>query len=95
MPTPLRRGLRFAGKSAWYTFALLALLLALCVGAATQGLRWVESNPATIASWLSERAKQPVRFSAVRAEWTRRGPLLALSDLHVGPGADAIPMGQA
>ncbi len=95
MPTPLRRGLRFAGKSAWYTFALLALLLALCVGAATQGLRWVESNPATIASWLSDRAKQPVRFSAVRAEWTRRGPLLALSDLHVGPGADAIPMGQA
>lgn len=95
MPTPLRRGLRFAGKSAWYTFALLALLLALGVGAATQGLRWVEANPGSIAQWLSVRAKQPVRFSAVRAEWTRRGPLLALSGLHIGPGKDAIPMGQA
>ena len=95
MPTPLRRGLRFAGKSAWYSFALLALLLALGVGAATQGLRWVESNPASIAYWLSARAKQPVRFSAVRAEWTRRGPLLALSGLHIGPKESAIPMGQA
>ena len=95
MPTPLRRGLRFAGKSAWYSFALLALLLAVGVGASTQGLRWVESNPKTIASWLSARAKQPVRFSAVRAEWTRRGPLLALSGLHIGPKESAIPMGQA
>ena len=34
MPTPLRRGLRFAGKSAWYSFALVALLLAVGVGAA-------------------------------------------------------------
>ena len=95
MPTPLRRGLRFAGKSAWYSFALLALLLALGVGAATQGLRWVESNPASIAQWLSARAKQPVRFSAVRAEWTRRGPLLALSGLHIGPKESAIALGQA
>ena len=95
MPTPLRRGLRFAGKSAWYSFALLVLLLALGVGAATQGLRWVESNPASIASWLSVRAKQPVRFTAVRAEWTRRGPLLALRGLHIGPGQDAIALGQA
>ncbi len=95
MPTPLRRGLRFAGKSAWYTFALLALLLAVTVGAATQGLRWLEANPAPVAQWLSARAKQPVAFSALRAEWTRRGPLLSLSDLRIGPGADAIPMGQA
>ena len=95
MPTPLRRGLRFAGKSAWYSFAVLALLLALGVGAATQGLRWVESNPASIANWLSSRAKQPVRFNAVRAEWTRRGPLLALSGLQIGPRENAIPMGQA
>ena len=95
MPTPLRRGLRFAGKSAWYTFALLALLLALAVAAATQGLRWLEANPQPVAQWLSAKAKQPVAFSALRAEWTRRGPLLSLSDLKIGPGRDAIPMGQA
>ena len=95
MPTPLRRGLRVAGKSAWYGFALLALMLAIGVGVATQGLRWVEANPQPVSQWLSAKANQPVRFSSLRAEWTRRGPLLSLSDLRIGPGADAIPMGQA
>ena len=95
MPTRLRRGLRFAGKSAWYGFALVALLLALAVGAATQGLRWLEQHPARVAGWLAARAGQPVAFSGLKADWTRRGPLLALTGLRIGPGADAIPMGQA
>lgn len=95
MPTPLRRGLRFAGKSAWYAFALLALLLAIAVGAATQGLRWLEANPQAVAQWLSAKARQPVAFAGLRAEWTRRGPLLSLSELRIGPGRDAVPMGQA
>lgn len=95
MPTRLRRGLRVAGKSVWYTFALAALLLALAVGAATQGLRWLEQHPERVAGWLSAKAGQPVAFAGLKAEWTRRGPLLVLSDLRIGPGADAIPMGQA
>ncbi|RMH91159.1 TIGR02099 family protein [Lysobacter pythonis] len=95
MPSPLRRGLRFAGKSVWYVFALVALSLALAFGAAIQSLNWLEANPARVAGWLSAKASQPVAFSGLEAEWTRRGPLLRLSGLRVGPGADAIPIGQA
>ncbi|MGY0504087.1 YhdP family protein [Luteimonas sp. e5] len=95
MPTRVRRGLRVAGKSAWYGFAVLALLLALAVGAATQGLRWLEAHPARVAAWLSHKAGQPIAFSGLRGQWTRRGPLLQLSDLRVGAESEAIPVGQA
>ncbi|MDO5610732.1 MAG: YhdP family protein [Pseudomonadota bacterium] len=95
MPTRLRRSLRFAGKSVWYGFALLALLLAASYGAATQGMRWLEANPARVADWLSRKAGQPLAFSTLDAQWTRRGPLLRLDDLRIGPAPDAIPMGQA
>ena len=66
MPTPLRRGLRFAGKSAWYAFALLALLLAIAVGAVTQGLRWLEANPQPVAQWLSAKALSLIHISSPR-----------------------------
>lgn len=95
MPTRLRRGLRFAGKSVWYGFALLVLSLAVGYGAVTQGLGWLEANPARVAEWLSRKAGQPLAFSGLEAEWTRRGPLLRLQNLRIGPAADAIPMGQA
>ncbi len=95
MPTRLRRGLRFAGKSAWYGFAVAALLLALVVGSVTRGLGWLESNPARVATWLGAKANQPIAFDGLKAEWTRRGPLLRLSGLRIGPGGEAIPMGQA
>ena len=84
MPTPLRRGLRFAGKSVWYLFALVALLAALIVAAVTQGLDWLERHPERVSHWLSAQASHPVRFSGLQASWTRRGPLLRLDDLRIG-----------
>ena len=95
MPTPLRRGLRFAGKSVWYLFAVLALTAALVVAGVTQGLGWLERHPERVARWLSAQASHPVRFSGLEASWTRRGPLLRLDGLRIGAGADAVPVGRA
>ncbi|PJJ96175.1 TIGR02099 family protein [Lysobacteraceae bacterium NML03-0222] len=84
MPDVLRRSFRVAGKSLWYSFAVLVLLLALAYLAAQQGLRWLEANPARVAAWLSQKAGQPVHFSDLKAGWTRRGPLLQMSGLGLG-----------
>ncbi|MDO4710087.1 MAG: YhdP family protein [Pseudomonadota bacterium] len=90
MPDVLRRSFRLAGKSLWYGFAVLVLLLALAYLAAQQSLRWLEANPAQVAAWLSQKAGQPVRFSALKAGWTRRGPLLQMSGLALGADNQAL-----
>ncbi|WP_410594176.1 hypothetical protein, partial [Bacillus sp. SIMBA_074] len=75
MPTPLRRRLRLTRRFAAYSLALGLVLVALLVGALSQVLPLVEHQPARVQAWLGERAGQPVRFDALRTEWTRRGPL--------------------
>ncbi|PJK05062.1 TIGR02099 family protein [Lysobacteraceae bacterium NML95-0200] len=90
MPEILRRSFRFAGKSLWYSFAVLVLLLVLAYLAAQQSLRWLEANPARVETWLSQKAGQPLRFSALNAEWTRRGPLLQMSGLSLGADNQAL-----
>jgi len=94
MPTPLRRRIRLTRRYASYSLALLLVMVALIVGAASQVLPWVEGRPERIESWLSTRAGQPVRFDRLDTEWTRRGPLLRLSGLRIG-ARDGVRIGQA
>jgi len=94
MPTPLRRRLRLTRRFAAYSLAVGLVLVALLVGAISQVLPLVERQPEKVEAWLSDRAGQPVRFDALRTEWTRRGPLLRLQGLRIG-AADGVHIGEA
>lgn len=95
MPTPLRRRIRHARRAVGYGALVVLIGLAVAVGVANQLLPWVEQHPETIASWLSERVGEPVKFSHAKAAWTRRGPRFTLEDLHVGEGANVLNIGRA
>ncbi|GAB3090894.1 YhdP family protein [Lysobacter terrae] len=93
MPTPMRRRLRMARRGFGYTVAIVLVLVALLLGAASQVLPMAESHPERIAAWLSQRAGRPVAFDRVETAWTRRGPLLKLDNLRIGEGARAFTVG--
>ena len=93
--TPFRRRLRLLRRGFGYGAALLLVLVALVIGAASQLLPLAERHPEKIAGWLSVRARNPVAFDAVETQWTRRGPLLRLDNLRVGEGKDALRIGDA
>lgn len=93
MPTPVRRRLRMARRGFGYTAAIVLVLVALLLGAASQVLPLAERHPDRIRAWLSERAQRPVGFDRVETEWTRRGPLLKLDNLRIGEGANAFTVG--
>lgn len=95
MPTPLRRRLRLARRSAWYVVAGVLVCMALVLGVASQVLPLAERHPDKIAAWLSARAGRPVAFDHVETQWTRRGPLLRLDGLRLGEGTDAVRVGEA
>ncbi len=95
MPTPLRRRLRMARRGAFYGVAIVLVLVALVLAAASQALPLAERHPERVAQWLSERAGRPVAFDRVQTRWTRRGPLLRLDGLRVGEGAQAFTIGDA
>ncbi|MGO1071468.1 YhdP family protein [Lysobacter sp. CA199] len=95
MPTPLRRRLRIARRGAFYGVAVVLVLVALLLAAASQVLPLAESHPDQVAAWLSKRAGRPVAFDKVETQWTRRGPLLRLDGLRVGEGAQAFTIGDA
>jgi len=95
MGTPLRRHLRHARRGVGYTIAVLLVLVALVLGAASQVLPLADRNPDRIAAWLSQRAGRPVSFDRVETAWTRRGPLLKLDNLRIGAGAQAFTVGDA
>lgn len=94
MPTRLRRSLRWTRRGAWYLLAALLVAMALGAVVASQLLAMVERNPDRVAQWLSERARRPVSFEALRTEWTRRGPLLRLDGMRVGEG-EGVLVGEA
>ncbi|SMQ95968.1 YhdP family protein [Xanthomonas fragariae] len=94
MPAPLRRRLRLFCRYAITAGALALVALALLVGAASQALPLVEEHPQQSAEWLSQRAGQPIAFDRLQTEWTRRGPLLRLDGLRVGPHGE-VRVGQA
>lgn len=91
----VRRRFRHARRWTGYGLLVLLIAVALLVGVANQLLPMVERNPQRIAAWLSQRVGEPVSFSHARAEWTRRGPLFTLDDLHVGHGANELAIGRA
>lgn len=95
MTTPLRRRLRMARRGAFYGAAVVLVLVAVLLGAASQVLPLAERHPDRVAAWLSQRAGRPVHFDAVKTEWTRRGPLLQLDNLRVGEGDEALMVGDA
>ena len=95
MPTPVRRRLRLARRWAAYLLAVALVVLALLLGAASQVLPLAQRHPERIATWLSEKAGQPVSFQAVSTRWTRRGPLLQLEGLHIGAPDGGVHIGQA
>lgn len=95
MPTPLRRRLRLARRGFAYTVAIVLVLIAVLLGAASQVLPLAEQHPDRIAAWLSDRAGRPVVFDRVETQWTRRGPLLKLDGLRIGEGDKAFTVGDA
>ena len=95
MPTPLRRRLRLVRRAAVYGVAITLVCMALVLGVASQVLPLAERHPDRIATWLSERAGQPVAFDHVTTQWTRRGPLLQLDGLRIGEGDAGVQIGQA
>jgi uncharacterized protein (TIGR02099 family) len=92
---PLRRRLRLLRRACGYGVALLLVMVALVIGAASQLLPLAQRHPERIAEWLSARARNPVAFDSVETQWTRRGPLLRLDNLRVGTGKEAIRIGDA
>jgi len=94
MSTPPRRRLRRLRRLALYAVAVALVTVALLVGTLSQLLPWVERHPDAVAQWLSTRAGQPVRFQGLQTEWTRRGPVLQLDGLRIGPG-EGLHIGQA
>ncbi|MGJ7904072.1 YhdP family protein, partial [Lysobacter sp. 1R34A] len=95
MPTPLRRRLRLARRGAFYGVAIVLVLVAVLLGAASQVLPLAESHPDRVAAWLSQRAGRAVAFDKVETQWTRRGPLLRLDGLRIGEGSQAFTIGDA
>lgn len=67
-----------------YGTAVVLIALGVVVGAAAQLLPLVERHPERVAAWLTQRTGQPIAFEHLQAQWTRRGPLLALQGLRIG-----------
>jgi len=73
----------------WYSarYLLLAalIMLALLIGSSQAlVLPWLQAHPDVVATWLSQRSGQSIRFERLQAEWTRYGPRLYLYQLHIG-----------
>ncbi|MBO9715499.1 MAG: TIGR02099 family protein [Pseudoxanthomonas sp.] len=95
MPTALHHRLRLVRRWAVYLLAMVLVLMALVLGAASQLLPLVERHPDSVAAWLTEKAGRPVRFERMHTQWTRRGPLLQLEGLHIGEADGGVHIGQA
>jgi uncharacterized protein (TIGR02099 family) len=93
--TTLRRRARRARRLLAYGLATLVILLAFAVAIANQMLPVLARHPEDVARWLSERIGRPVALDAVSARWSRRGPLLGVTNLRVGQGEDVLEIGQA
>lgn len=95
MIVPWHRRWRLFKRGLWYTLAAVLVVLALGNGIGSQLLPLAERHPQDIAAWLSTRAQRKVAFDHVETEWTRRGPLLRLTNLRIGDGAEPLRVGNA
>ena len=95
MITAMKRRFRHARRIIGYSALVLLILFAVLVGLLNQALPWVEKHPEQIRVWLSERIGESVNFSSAQGQWTRRGPVFTLRDLHVGEGDQTLKVGHA
>ncbi len=97
MPVAFHHRLRVLRRVAWYTLAVALVCVAVVLGVVSQLLPLAERHPDQVAAWLSQRAGRPIQFQSLHTQWTRRGPLLQLDGLHVGPSGagEGIDIGQA
>ncbi|MEO8003223.1 MAG: YhdP family protein [Arenimonas sp.] len=91
----MKRRFRHARRIVGYSFLVLLIALAVLVGLLNQALPWVEKHPEQIKVWLTQRIGEPVSFSKATGQWTRRGPVFTLEDLHVGEGDQTLKVGHA
>ncbi|MDE2408346.1 MAG: TIGR02099 family protein [Xanthomonadaceae bacterium] len=92
---PPRARWRTLWHHTWHALALMLALLALGNGIGSLLLPMVERHPERVAAWLSERANRPVAFDHLQTEWTRRGPLLRVTNLRVGDPTQPLRIGNA
>ncbi len=93
--TPTAHRLRRLRRILGYGTLLGLIMFAVLVGLAGQLLPLLSEHDQAVASWLSKQVGQPVSFSALEAQWTRRGPRLQLRDLKVGQGDRQLDIGHA
>ena len=91
----MKRRFRHTRRIMGYSLLVLLILLAVLVGLLNQALPWVEEHPEQIKSWLTQRIGEPVSFSKAKGQWSRRGPVFTLEDLHVGEGDQTLKVGHA
>ncbi len=84
----LYRIFRYAWFTAWYSFALLAVVAALTLSAARLVLPVIADRyNSEVESLVSDLLKQPVSIGTMDAEWRGLGPRLVLHDvLFLEPG---------
>ena len=86
-----RRGIVRVLLTTVLVWLLLWATLVVLAAAVLPRINW--SAPA-VGQWLGERAGMPVQVSAVRAHWSRRGPVMELQGLALGQDG-AIQVGRA
>lgn len=94
-PSPSPSRWRSLWRHTWHTLAAMLALLALGNGVGSLLLPMVERHPEQVAAWLSERAGRTVAFDHLDTEWTRRGPLLRLTNLRIGEVNNPLRIGNA
>lgn len=86
---------RSVWRHTWHALAVMLALFALGNGVGSLLLPMVERHPERVAAWLSERAGRTVAFDHLDTQWTRRGPLLRLSNLRIGDARNPLQIGNA
>ena len=79
-----------------FVMILLTLSAAvLAMGGAYYLLQSAQKDPASAKQWLSAQAGSPLDFDSLQSSWTRTGPVINVTRLRVGEGAQRIELGDA
>ncbi len=91
----MRRVLQRLTRGLWHGFAGLVVLLAIVVLAARASLPLLDSHPDVVAGWLGSYLQRDVEVASVETQWQPDGPLLVVSGLRIGSGAQALVLPRA
>ncbi len=72
--------------------ALCIIALAVLFGLVQVLLPLAAKDPDRIATFISDRLHQPVRFASVQGRWQPSGPLLVLHDVQIGGSKGSAPV---